>query len=202
VLKKLDEQAERVKLDGLYQSQVELTRRRIQQIMATAGPHADLDKLLKVRVRDELDALEDTREEAKHVHRSLESSKRRGKWFRLDVFNRKFPNRTHDEGSVKMRTDRHGTKTQWIKVYNDEEGVEDFSEGSEDAVEHSTMLDAGEDVLDDEQVPESGGLPLRSLFVKVVKHRCVWSWASLAALRDVCATSCGSCFTCLCLLSV
>ncbi len=151
LVKKLEEPEERERFDSYLKSQVELTKRKFQEAVDKAGPNVDLDAL-RVRVRTLLENAEIPEEKAKHVHRTVDSSKRRGKWFRLDVFNKRFPAKSLDASKLVWKTDRSGHKAQWTKVYNDEEGIEDFSEGSEDAVDHITTLDKGDEVLDDDQV--------------------------------------------------
>jgi hypothetical protein len=154
LLQHLETAGVREKFDGYLRVQIDLTKKKYQQMIEKAGPHADLD-LLRVRVRDTLDEEETPQEVAKLVHRTFDTSSRRGKWYRLDVFQKKFPTKTFDPTKLSTRTDRAGTKAQWLKVYNDEEGVEDFSEGSEEAVDHTVTLDAGDSVLDENQVQEA-----------------------------------------------
>ena len=84
--KKLEEPEERERFDSYLKNQVELTKRKFQEAVDKAGPNVDLDAL-RVRVRTVLENAEIPEEKAKHVHRTVDSSKRRGKWFRLDVFN-------------------------------------------------------------------------------------------------------------------
>jgi hypothetical protein len=92
------------------------------------------------------------KETAVVVHRSFDSSVRRGKWWRKDVFEAKYPDKQIPKDSWVTRKGADGKLGIYTKVYNNEEGVEDFSEGSADEVQHSTVVDDGEDVLDDGQV--------------------------------------------------
>ena len=63
----------------------------------------------------------------------FERSKRKGKNIRMDQFLKKFPNidPRKDGRKVFKKTDEHGKPQEWVKVYNDESGIEDFSEGEE-----------------------------------------------------------------------
>ena len=75
----------------------------------------------------------------------------------MAAFAKAFP---HDDpkkkGNLVWRTDRHtGKQYQAVKVYNDDEGVEDFSEGSEGAVEKDTVVDDGRMILGDAQIEEA-----------------------------------------------
>ena len=113
-------------------------------------PWAQLLGNLRARLESEDEA--EPAQEATFVHRSRDSAKRRGQWIRLDVFTRKYPDKKADLEKVMWRTSRDGKRAQWIKVYNEEDGIEDFSEAEEDIVDHKTTLDNGEDILDEDQV--------------------------------------------------
>ena len=91
---------------------------------------------LRARLESEDEA--EPAQEATFVHRSRDSAKRRGQWIRLDVFTRKYPDKKADLEKVMWRTSRDGKRAQWIKVYNEEDGIEDFSEAEEDIVDHKT----------------------------------------------------------------
>lgn len=101
-----------------------------------------------------MDGAEQQQEVATTMHRSIESAKRRGQWIRIDVFTKRFPGKAADQQKTKWRT-KNGHKAQWVKVYRDEEGIEDFSEASEDEVAHTIVLDAGDEVLDEDQAREA-----------------------------------------------
>ena len=113
-------------------------------------PWAQLLGNLRARLESEDEA--EPAQEATFVHRSRDCAKRRGQWIRLDVFTRKHPDKKPDHEKVVWRTSRDGNRAQWIKVYNEEDGIEDFSEAEEDIVDHKTTLDNGEDILDEDQV--------------------------------------------------
>jgi len=81
-----------------------------------------------------------------------ERSSRRGKMYRLDVFTRLFPDADpKKKGIVFERKDAKGNTTRWLKVFNDEEGVEEFSEGEGNRVEEETVVDNGMLIFDDAQ---------------------------------------------------
>ena len=88
--------------------------------------------------------------------RKIESKKRRGKYMKMDVFLRMFPDKDPKRaGKVSERADAFGRISQWVKVYNDEDGIEDFSEGTEEEVEMTTAIDDGSLVLAEDQMDEA-----------------------------------------------
>ena len=83
---------------------------------------------------------------------TYERSSRKGKKYRLDVFTRLYPDADpKKKGILFDRTDAKGNTTKWLKVFNDEEGVEEFSEGESKRVEEETVVDDGALIFDDAQ---------------------------------------------------
>ena len=74
----------------------------------------------------------------------------------MDTFLRMFPDKDPKRaGKVNERADAFGRTSQWVKVYHDEDGIEDFSEGTEEEVEMTTAVDDGSLVLAEDQMDEA-----------------------------------------------
>lgn len=87
--------------------------------------------------------------------RKYERVKRKGKNMRLDVFLKHFPDRDPKKaGHIFERRDSNGMVRQWVKMYDNEEGVEEFSEGDVDEVEKSLTIDDGRLILADSQIDD------------------------------------------------
>ena len=86
------------------------------------------------------------------MHRSTATAKRRGRWFRKGRFEERWPHKTINKDELIWRMGADKKMGYYVKVYNEDEGIEDFSEGEADEVAHRTVIDDGVDILHEDQV--------------------------------------------------
>mgnify|MGYP003333571695 CR=1 FL=1 len=91
------------------------------------------------------------------THTSSDRRARRGKNFRMDKFEKYFPNTNPKTvGCVFERPSRDGkTIEKWVKVFKFEDGIKEFSEASDDAIAHNDVLDDGSSIMDENQMRDA-----------------------------------------------
>ena len=83
-----------------------------------------------------------------------ERTRRCGKNYRMDKFKKMFPDKKPEHVFSKMN-EATGKMEEWVKVFDDDEGIEQFEAFSENAAEKGKRIDDGELVLDQNQADNS-----------------------------------------------
>ena len=89
--------------------------------------------------------------------KKVDSSGRRGKRYRLDKFEKQFPGVDPKKAGklLEKKDSQTGQMRTWVKVYNEEEGIEDFSEKEEYVVKQTDVVDDGAMILGEDQLEEA-----------------------------------------------
>ena len=150
-----------------------LTRSQLQSLLATPAPDentpSEMDKFMSARSKcieiltkqDRLPPefaamfIDAPKKSVEHRKGKYEHTKRKGTNMRLDVFTQRFPTIDPKKHTIFERQNRKGVMQKWVKIYDDVEGVEEFSEGEEEVVEQVNVVDDGMCTLDDSQLQDA-----------------------------------------------
>ena len=162
LLEKLSQDAEvKASFDASRLREIHITKKRIRALRAqfgrnVTGDDLDTDESRSVmrQTRELLESSESEPQEMAHINESKRKTHaRRGQWVRLDIYKERNGGKEPGKGQIHWRVGKGCTsKAQWVKVYKDVVGVEDFSSASDEELTHRRVLDSGRGVLDEDQV--------------------------------------------------